>query len=72
LFPPRPATPGGGTARERKPWNAADLLTLAAAEAQIVFIAACDLAQGRELSEGDRARLIEAARRLGDMVGAAQ
>lgn len=70
LFARRPGTPGAGTRRERRPWNAADLLALAAHEARIVFVAATDLAQGRPLPQAERQRLLEAARRLGDMVEA--
>jgi hypothetical protein len=72
LHPPRDPQPGAGRAHERRPWSAADLLHLAAAEAHIACIAACDIAQGRTLAEGDRARVLEAARRLGAMVEATQ
>jgi hypothetical protein len=61
LFPPRPAQPGAGAKRERKPFNAQELLDLAAFEASIVVLITADIAAGKD---ADRARLLEAAARL--------
>lgn len=68
LFPPRPGAPGAGTSRERRPWLAADLLHLAAFEATVASVIACDLAAGRV---AEVHRLLESARRLTDMMEAA-
>lgn len=70
LFPPRDKTPGGGTARERRPWRAADLLRLAAYESTMAVLVASDLAAGRQVSDGDRKRLVEATARLCDIAQA--
>ena len=67
LFPARPEEPGGGSQRRRRPWTAVDLLRLAAFEASVAVVVTADMLAGRD---ADRARLIEAARRLGDMVEA--
>lgn len=71
LFPER-ASAEHRTPKVRRPWSASDLLRLAAFETGIVTIAAADLAAGRALSEADRDRLIEAARRLGEIAEAAK
>ncbi|HNU11377.1 MAG TPA: CHC2 zinc finger domain-containing protein [Rubrivivax sp.] len=68
LFPPRPGSPGDGATAVRKPWSASDLLRLASFEAGIIAIIVADMLAGREV---DRARLIEAARRLADVAEAA-
>jgi len=67
LFPPRPQEHGGGNRKERKPFRPSDLILLAAHEASIVAIAAADMAQQRDLSDPDRARLVESAARLCDL-----
>lgn len=67
LFPPRDNTPGGGKTRERRPWRAADLLRLAAHESTTALLVAADLAAGREVSDADRKRLVEATARLCDI-----
>jgi hypothetical protein len=64
LFPPRPGAPGAGTSRERRPWLAGDLLHLAAAEASLAALIACDVAAGRV---AEVHRLLESARRLTDV-----
>lgn len=71
LFPERAPTEHR-TPKVRRPWSASDLLRLAAFETGIVTIAAADLAAGRALSEADRDRLIEAARRLGEIAEASK
>lgn len=53
---------------ERRPWAAVQLLDLAAYEATIVVLITADMLAGRE---ADRARLLEAVRRLGDVAEAA-
>ena len=69
LFPPRPAA-GTGMQRVRRPWNASDLLRLAAYESQLAMIVASDIAAGAEVSQADRARFLEAVSRLGDVASA--
>lgn len=69
LFPPRPATPGAGTKRERRPFNAQELLDLAAFEASIVVLITADVVAGKD---ADRDRLIEAARRLQEVAEVAR
>lgn len=59
LFPPRSPD---GRKPERSPFNAADLIHLAAWESLIASIVASDIAHGRT---SDRARLVTAASRLG-------
>lgn len=67
LFPPRDRTPGGGHQRERRPWRASDLLTLAAAESTLVAVVASKLARGDHVPDADLARLQDALGRLVDM-----
>jgi hypothetical protein len=62
LFPERQE--GYGGAKERRPWNAIDVLRCVAFEALIVMIAARNLAQGVALPEADIKRLQLAAARL--------
>lgn len=66
LFPEKRA-PGAGAKRERKPWSSFDLLRLASFEAHIVALITSDMLAGRE---ADRPRLLEAVRRLSDIVEA--
>ena len=70
LFPPRDNTPGAGRPKERRPWRAADLLRLAAHESTTALLVASDLAAGRQVSDADRARLVEATARLCDIAQA--
>lgn len=67
VFPPRDPTPGAGRAPVRRPWVAADLIYLAAHEATICVLVTADMIAGRQ---ADRPRLIEAARRLGNIAEA--
>jgi len=62
LFPER--QDGYGGAKERRPWNAIDVLRCISLEALIVAIAANNLAKGVALPEADRKRLQLAAARL--------
>jgi hypothetical protein len=62
LFPERQE--GYSSARERRPFYAADILRCISHEALIVSIAAMNVAKGVELSEEDRKRLLVAASRL--------
>jgi len=62
LFPERQE--GYTSARERRPFFAADILRCISHEALIVSIAALNVAKGVELSEEDRKRLLVAASRL--------
>lgn len=71
LFPDR-APAEHRVPKVRRAWSASDLLRLASFECGIVTIAAADLAAGRALSEADRDRLIEAARRLGEIAEASK
>lgn len=50
--------------RERKPFNAGDVLKIAAFEARIAYLAAADIANGKPLTDCDRKRLLLAASRL--------
>lgn len=67
LFPPKPTAAGEGKPRERRPWRASDLLTLAAAESTFVAVVASKLARGADVPDTDMARLQEALGRLVDM-----
>lgn len=62
LFPERQAD--HNSAKERRPFNAIDVLRCVAFEALVVSIAATNLAQGVALPEVDRKRLLVAASRL--------
>ena len=68
LFPDRPQQPGTGRKPERRPFNAADLIDLAAWESSIVAIIASDIISGKE--GADFERLLVAAGRLADVQGA--
>lgn len=71
LYPPRlDRAPGAGTTRLRRPWSAADLVVLAAAEAHIVALVACDIAAGVVIGAEDRDRVLDAAGSLLAMVEA--
>ncbi len=59
-----PAKPLEHAPRERRPFPAADVLRALADEAMLVAVAAANLAQGVELSQADRARLLLAAERI--------
>jgi hypothetical protein len=62
LFPARQG--GYSGARERRPFSALDILRCVAFESLLVSISAQNLANGGELSEFDRKRLLLAASRL--------
>ena len=64
LFPERDPTPGAGKKRERRPFNAMDLLDLAAFESSVACIVVADLLAGRD---AEVERLLEAAVRLADI-----
>lgn len=63
LFPER-IGPTHGLHRERRPFNAHDVLACVAFEALVASVAAENVAQGVQLSDDDRARLREACGRL--------
>lgn len=67
LFPARQRV-GHGVKPERRPWSATQLLDLAAFEATVIVLITADIAADRP---ADRHRLVEAARRLGDVAEAA-
>jgi hypothetical protein len=57
----------GATARPcRRPFNATDVLGLVAFESSVAVVVCADVLRSREVSEIDFARLLVAARRLGD------
>ena len=64
LFPPRDSTPGAGRKPDRRPFNAGDLIDLAASEAGIAALVACDILAGKD---ADIDRLLIAASRLADV-----
>ncbi len=68
LYPPRAPGVGAGWPRMRRLWTAAELLRLAAYEATVALVITADMLAERDF---DRPRLIEAARRLRDMLEAA-
>jgi hypothetical protein len=61
LFPPKPIE---HAPRVRRPYPAADVLEALASEAQLVAVAACNLGNGAELTQGDRERLLVAQARI--------
>ncbi len=61
LFPERPIEHGK---RERRPFNAHDILATMGSEACLVAVAACNVRQGITLSDADLDRLLVAANRL--------
>lgn len=63
LFPPRDDGKHF-TKGERRPFPAADILRAIAGEAAIVYLAAKDVANGRELTHDDLERLLKAASRI--------
>ncbi|MEO6597075.1 MAG: DNA primase [Planctomycetota bacterium] len=60
LYPPRLT----GRKPEKRPFNALDMVTLTAFEATVATLILSDFLQGRDL---DLPRLIECARRMGDV-----
>lgn len=62
LMPPQAI--GHHLPRERRPFNAADVLACLETESLIVAIAASDVAKGKNLSESDSARIWLAASRI--------
>jgi hypothetical protein len=69
LFPQRDPQPGAGRKPERRRFNASDLIALAAFESSIVCLLVRDWLNGAA-NDLDLDRLIEAARRLGNIAGA--
>ena len=65
LYPERDLTPGAGRKPERRPFNANDLIRLAAFESLLACIVVNDIVAGKPAA--DTPRLIEAARRLGNI-----
>lgn len=63
LYPERPV--GDQIRRERRPFNAYDVLACVGFEALVASVAAASLARGDALSDVDRERLSIAASRLG-------
>lgn len=63
LFPERPIEYGK---RERRPFNAGDVLEIIASETTLVAVAACNLRQGIVLSDADHERLLLASERLNE------
>ena len=63
LFPEKPIEHEHGK-RERRPFNAHDVLECLSEEARIAAIAAGDMVRGIQISEIDHARLLTAATRL--------
>ncbi len=63
LFPERPSERGK---RERRPFNAGDVLEIIAREATLVAVAACNVRQGISLSTEDHERLLLASERLNE------
>ena len=64
LFPPRPATPGGGHKPERRPWLPADVFSIARREIGIAATVAADMLADRSVSDSDFERLAEVAATL--------
>ena len=54
LFPDRPQRPGDGRKPERRPFNATDLIDLAAWESSIAAIISSDIINGKEGADFDR------------------
>ena len=67
LFPPRDAH--ATTPRRRSMLTAGQALDVLDDEANFVFTAACNLANGVELSDADRARCIDAAAHVAYLLG---
>jgi len=63
LFPERPII--DRAKRERRPFNAHDILACLETEVLIVAVAAGNIGQGVELTDEDRARVMTAAARIG-------
>jgi hypothetical protein len=61
LFPEKPIE---HAKRERRPFNAADVLECVSNEARIAAVASANIQRGMNLSEVDRERLMTAASRL--------
>jgi len=68
LFPEKPIE---HARRERRPFNAHDVLACIAFEATIIVIASGDLRQGKALSDADHERVVLAAGRLQEAEGIA-
>ena len=64
LYPERPVE-NDFVLSERRPFPASDVLQAIDAEAAIVAVAAANIAQGIELTQDDRERLLLAAERIG-------
>lgn len=66
LFPPKPPGSGGGTSpmKRRRLLTAGQALDLLHAEALVVFVVACDMRDGRPVSDVDHDRLVDAVARV--------
>lgn len=56
LFPPRPASPGGGRRGEPRPFTAREVLSALRAELRLVWVLLADVQKGRELDASVRRR----------------
>jgi len=65
LFTPRQASPGAGTKPDRRPFNASDLIDIAAFEAGLAVLVVSDIFSDKP--EVDFDRLLVAASRLADI-----
>jgi hypothetical protein len=65
LFPERQHGPGEGRQPERRPFNATDLIDMAASEAGLAVVVVSDILHGKEDADFDR--LLVAAARLADI-----
>jgi hypothetical protein len=65
LFPEKPRQPGDGSRSDRRPFNAMDLIDLAAFESGLAVLVASDILHGK--SDADFNRLLVAAARLADV-----
>ena len=63
LYPDRP---GHFAKPVKRPFNASDVLSLVAFESTVAVVVCSDVINNRQITEGDFARLLVAAQRLGD------
>jgi len=69
LFPPKPATPGGGASPMRHPFVPAQVYDVLRFEATVVYLIAADMQADRAVSEGDFDRLGVALGRIYNVAG---